>query len=447
MKRLVSGIILTLLLTSMLTLAFNIHPVKASGTIYIRADGSIDPPTAPISTADNVTYTLTDNINDSIVVERDNIAVDGAGHTVTGSGSADGGSENGTTLTGRSNVTVGNMTIKDFSCGIVLNYSSNNILSGNNVTNNWIGILLESSSDNVLSDNTLSGNNTIYECGIWLVDSSNNNVLSGNNVTNNWLGILFYYSSNNSVFYHNNFISNTPHVLVAPPESANSWDDGYPSGGNYWSDYTGVDMYCGPYQNESGSDGMGDTPYVIDADNRDNYPLMKPYPWSPHDVGITSVTTSKNIVGQGLTAKIDVSVLNEGNFTETFNVTVYANTTAIQTETLTLTSQSFTILTPTWDTTGFAEGNYTIWAYTEPVSGETDTADNTFVDGLIKVSCLGDLNGDYVADGQDYQIVKNAIPSMPELPRWNPNADLNDDGIVDGQDFQTVKNNIGQSGP
>ncbi|MEM2569530.1 MAG: hypothetical protein QXT67_06305, partial [Candidatus Bathyarchaeia archaeon] len=50
-----------------------------------------------------------------------------------------------------------------------------------------------------------------------------------------------------------------------------------PSGGNYWSDYTGADLYSGPYQNMTGSDGLGDAPYIIDADNRDRYPLMKPY--------------------------------------------------------------------------------------------------------------------------------------------------------------------------
>jgi len=51
--------------------------VQALGTIYIRADGSIDPPTAPITTVDNVTYTLTGNIYDSIVVERNNTVIDG----------------------------------------------------------------------------------------------------------------------------------------------------------------------------------------------------------------------------------------------------------------------------------------------------------------------------------------------------------------------------------
>ena len=59
-----------LILIGISMLAFNIKPIKASGTIYIRADGSIDPPTAPITTTDNITYTFTDNINDEIVVER-----------------------------------------------------------------------------------------------------------------------------------------------------------------------------------------------------------------------------------------------------------------------------------------------------------------------------------------------------------------------------------------
>jgi len=57
---------------------------------------------------------------------------------------------------------------------------------------------------------------------------------------------------------------------------SSSWDDDYPSGGNYWSNYTGVDVKSGSYQNETGSDGIGDTPYIIDANNIDDYPLVVP---------------------------------------------------------------------------------------------------------------------------------------------------------------------------
>jgi hypothetical protein len=59
----------------------------------------------------------------------------------------------------------------------------------------------------------------------------------------------------------------------------NVWDCGCPSGGNYWSDYAGVDLYSGPYQNMTGSDGVGDTPKPVNENNVDHYPLMSP--WIP----------------------------------------------------------------------------------------------------------------------------------------------------------------------
>jgi hypothetical protein len=59
-----------------------------------------------------------------------------------------------------------------------------------------------------------------------------------------------------------------------PYQSIHTWDDGYPSGGNYWRDYNGTDLYGGLYQNETGSDGIGDTPFTLGENNTDNYPLM-----------------------------------------------------------------------------------------------------------------------------------------------------------------------------
>jgi hypothetical protein len=60
-------------------------------------------------------------------------------------------------------------------------------------------------------------------------------------------------------------------------QGANIWDDGYPSGRNYWSDYDGIDLFSGPYENMTGSDGIGDTTNAIDVDNVDHYPLMRTY--------------------------------------------------------------------------------------------------------------------------------------------------------------------------
>jgi len=166
-----------------------------------------------------------------------------------------------------------------------------------------------------------------------------------------------------------------------------------------------------------------------------------------HDVAVIDVLPFKTIVGKGYSCKINVTVANEGYFTSTFNVTLYANTTEVDTQkVLNLAPGTQITITLTWNTSGFAYA-YTITVYATPDPAETDLADNTFIDGVVKVSCLGDLNGDYIVDGQDYQLVKIAVPSMPGSPKWNPNADLNDDGIVDGQDFQIVKSLIGTSDP
>jgi parallel beta-helix repeat protein len=153
--------------------------------------------------------------------------------------------------------------------------SSNNNVTGNIITNNNDGIGVDRSLSNSLSRNFIANN----ENGIWLFETRNN-IISENDVVNNTWGIRIQDAYNNSI-YHNNFINNEYQVypLSGYTISTNLWDDGYPSGGNYWSDYFGLDLYGGPHQNETGSDGIGDTPYVIGENDRDNYPLMKP--WSP----------------------------------------------------------------------------------------------------------------------------------------------------------------------
>ena len=172
----------------------SIRPVEASGTITIKADGSVVPDTAPISSDDNVTYTFTDNINESIVVERDNIVVDGAGYTLQGTGSGI-----GINMTWRSNVTIKNLEIKAFERGIFLPRASNTSISGNTITNNDWGINLEFSSDNTISGNNITANNM----GIGLYSYSSDNSIFGNNITNNYYGIYLYYSSKNTILGNN----------------------------------------------------------------------------------------------------------------------------------------------------------------------------------------------------------------------------------------------------
>jgi parallel beta-helix repeat protein len=240
---------LLLLCSALFVINTKIGKSQYSGSIFIRSDGSVDPSTAPIQRVGNV-YTLADKVDGNITVQKDNIMIDGAGYTIQGSAlnlSAISTATIGIDIQNRVNVTIKNVQIKSFVNGIhLLNSSENNII-GNNITENVDGIRL---------------------------DSSSNNIIVGNNITLNLHGI---HPFTNNKFYHNNFVNNTQQVFIGPPDAFNSWDDDYPLGGNYWSNYTGVDLKNGAGQNLNGSDGIGDTPFVIDANNTDRYPLVAPF--------------------------------------------------------------------------------------------------------------------------------------------------------------------------
>lgn len=270
----------------------NVPVVRSSGTIYILSDGTIDPATETFQ-RDGDLYFFTGIIYDEIVVERSNIIIEGNGYTLQGSGSG-----NGLFLSGTRNVTVRNMNIKGFWNGVYLHSTSSSVISKSSVVNNAWGILLSFCLNNNISRNNITNN---INSGIAL-DSSSNNRISENNITNSSYGITLLLSSNNFI-YHNLFVFNSYQAYVAGLNS--TWDDAYPSGGNYWSDYNGSDLFSGPYQNETGSDGIGDLPYVVDAYNRDRYPLMYQGPdinapttidyydgfWHPEDFAITLTAT------------------------------------------------------------------------------------------------------------------------------------------------------------
>lgn len=262
-------------------------PVAAATLVYIRADGSVDPSTAPISSNDNITYTFSGNIYVDVVVERNNIIVDGKGYAVQGQGI---GSATGIFLAGRRNVTIKNVIVKAFDIGIWLGSTSNSIIYGNNITDSEHGIQVGSSDNNTFSRNNITNN----DFGLTLQNSSNNNLILGNNIANNaeaiWLlnsskntiyandvmasndfTMLISYSSNNTI-YSNNFENDNIQMYIKG--SKNVWDGQYPCGGNHWSDYSGTDVYSGPFQNQTSSDGIGDKPKTLDANNTDNYPLM-----------------------------------------------------------------------------------------------------------------------------------------------------------------------------
>jgi parallel beta-helix repeat protein len=267
-----------LILTGMLTLTFNTQPVKAwSGTIYIKADGSIYPSGAPVKPVGNV-YTLTDDISslsgaNGIVIEKDDIIIDGAGHTIKGTSESN---TIGVKLYYRKNVTIKNIKVKDYWKGINIWGSSSISLTGCTIINNlWSGLQIDGSTDCYINKNVIMNNSY----GIVFVESSKNLIFE-NNITNNDCAVHLVDSLNNK-FWHNNFINNNKQVSFEYFEYStlpNTWDDGYPSGGNYWSDCSGIDERYGPNQDERGSDGIYDAPYVINKSNRDNYPLVEIIP-------------------------------------------------------------------------------------------------------------------------------------------------------------------------
>ena len=129
---------------------------------------------------------------------------------------------------------------------------------------------LEDSSGITVSNNTLVGANTSISM------FTDTNVSFYGNYVNNEYTALSFVVVNGVTVYHNDFENFT--VATYLESSTNlSFNASYPVGGNYWSNYTGVDHYSGSGQNLPGSDGIGDKPYIINATLRDNYPLMKPW--------------------------------------------------------------------------------------------------------------------------------------------------------------------------
>jgi len=181
-------LVLLLLFSVVFVSSSQIEVVKAQdSSVFIRADGSVEG-TDKIQREGNV-YSFIDNIRGSIVVEKDNVVVDGAGYALQGEGIGEG---EGISLDGRINVTIKNVHVIDFVPCIHLNNSSNNIISNNTLTSNvefsppWV-IQLRNLSNN----NKIVGNIIEQETEDWLHDSvvdirkSLYNEIVGNNITSN----------------------------------------------------------------------------------------------------------------------------------------------------------------------------------------------------------------------------------------------------------------------
>lgn len=170
---------------------------------------------------------------------------------------------------GASNRISENNIVENGVSGIVIEGYSTTI-SKNTIKNNGRGIGL-GSSYSVVFGNSITGNS---ESGIFL--ASSNSIISANDIAENKWGVYLtprLAAPNDNKIYHNNFVNNGNNVYVSSPFNVNFWDNGYPSGGNHWSDYAST--Y--PNAKEIDTSGLGESPYVINANNTDKYPLIAPF--------------------------------------------------------------------------------------------------------------------------------------------------------------------------
>jgi parallel beta-helix repeat protein len=201
--------------------------------------------------------TIIDGQNNQFIINitADNVVIEG--FTIRSDLSPD----SGISMFSSKGDAISHNTVENSQQGIVLQYSSNNVISNNIITANMQdGINVFTSNNNSFSGNLISGNNLIQSNnGGFSISISGGNIFSGNTVTDNYPSVDIIMFSNYNIFYDNNFNDT---IQLDSYSLSNTW---YSAGeGNHWSDYTGHDR----------GDGIGKEAYNLTAGIRDPYPLM-----------------------------------------------------------------------------------------------------------------------------------------------------------------------------
>jgi parallel beta-helix repeat protein len=207
------------------------------------------------------------------------------------------------------NITVQSINVANNGDGIFLAFTTKSTITGNNLTNNNNGIKFWGSSSNrVIGNNIIRNGNGIFFSGASFLD-------------------VFYSPSPNNIIYYNNFIDNGNNVgdvvgswwIQESTRAVNIWDNGLE--GNYWFNYNGTD---------NNGDSIGDTSYVINENNKDNYPLMGPinifdagiWEWTPYNVFLLSNSTVSDFSFNSESALIQFDIEGENGTTGFCNITI-----------------------------------------------------------------------------------------------------------------------------
>jgi len=264
---------------------------------------------------------------ENIIVNK-TVVLEGEGWTTT---IVDGmGAENHVFLINADNVVVRGLMIRNTSidvpgvAGIHIFRANNVTIASCRTTLCYHGIRLTDTSQSDVVENLIERN---YGYGVSLHGNSSSNRIVGNNIENNPTGIyIAFWDCKDNIIFHNNFDNTNRNAQALGQETV--WDDYYPSGGNYWSDYNGSDASKGPEQDLPGSDGIGDTPYFIIVDGeRDRYPFMTPYTSSPtHTLAITATaggTTDPDVGTHNYTVNSELQVMGVPKIGFSFDYWLY----------------------------------------------------------------------------------------------------------------------------
>jgi outer membrane protein assembly factor BamB len=175
------------------------------------------------------------------------------------------------------------------------------------------------------------------------------------------------------------------------------------------------------------------------------------------NIAVTDISPSKSVVCQGYSCTVNVTVSNKGEFTETFNITAYANATFVAMQEATLSRGQSATITFEWNTSGLAKGNYSVSALAH-LASDADPIDNNLVDGWIIVSMVGDITGptgwpDGKVDARDVAKACSLYGVKIPDPKYNPNWDLTGpalglpDGKIDARDVSLIASRYGQKDP